>query len=141
MPVRDGKLPCKNPGLHETLVSCLTDPMGAAAKEHSLMDERRKFPRITSHFKLDVKPSSTGAGTAQNASQEGLLFEHDGPVELGAVLDLGLRVAGLSGQVDVRGKVVRCEKSGGGNQYLVAVQFLDVDDAAARSIKEMIEFF
>ena len=105
------------------------------------MDERRKYPRISSNFALDVKPSASGSATAQNLGKGGCLFEHDGPIDVGQVLDLTLSVPPLTGNVAVKGKVVRCEPASSGNQYNIAVQFMDLDEEAETDITRMLESF
>ena len=105
------------------------------------MEERRKHPRISSNFSLDVKPSQKGEGVTQNVSQTGLLFEHGEAVSIGMILDLTLRVPGLSGTVAVQGKVIRCDPGKSGNLFNVAVDFINIDKDAEQSIAEFLKSY
>lgn len=105
------------------------------------MDERRKFPRVSSNFSLDVKPSKPGEGVSQNVSQTGLLFEHGESVDIGVVLDLTLRVPGLSGSVAVKGKVIRCDPGESGKMFNVAVNFVDMDKDTEESISDFLKSY
>lgn len=110
--------------------------------KNSGSDEKRKFTRINSHFTLEVTPSSSGAeGTGLNVSQGGVLFFHKEQVKIGQLLSLNLRVPGFSGDINVRGKVVRCESAGSSGGFNVAVSFIDLDLDAEMSIREMLETF
>lgn len=105
------------------------------------MSDKRRFPRINSKFALEVIPSEMGEGTSQNVSKGGLLFTHNGAINVGTILYLTLRVPGLSGSIDVKGKVLRCDPSGTGNLTNVAVNFVDLDPESEKSIMEMLETF
>ena len=105
------------------------------------MEDRRRFPRLSSNFAIEVIPSDSGQGTGQNVSQGGLMFTHPGAISPGTVLYLTLRVPGLSGSVDVKGKVVRCEAVGTRNMHNVAVNFVDMDEESERVITELLESF
>jgi len=105
------------------------------------MQERRQFPRITSHFSVEVKPSKVDrSGRAHNISQGGLLFEHGEKVDIGALLDLNLRFPGLTGLSQLKGKVIRCDELGQG-RYAVAINFVDTTPEMEASIREMLESF
>ncbi len=104
------------------------------------MDERRKFPRLKSSFTVEVRPSEEREGQTHNISAGGILFMHKKEVTPGAILDLTLRVPGLSGTVDIKGKVVRCDIAQAGS-YNVGVQFVDVDEEAVKEILETIQSF
>jgi len=105
------------------------------------MEERRRFPRVSSNFALEVVPSDSGEGEGQNVSQGGLLFTHQGPMNIGSIIGLTLRVPSLSGTVEVKGKIVRCESTGSGNMHNVAVNFVDVDTETEQSIMDLLESF
>ena len=104
------------------------------------MEERRKYPRLKSSFTLEVKPSKLKEGQTHDISQGGIMFGHKEPITVGTILDLTMRVPGLSGSVDVQGKVIRCETDAGGT-FSVAVQFLDIDEATTKNILETIQSF
>ena len=101
------------------------------------MDERRRFHRISSQFSLEVHPSESGEGTSQNVSATGLLFSQKSPSPIGTTLYLTIRQPGLSGDVSVKGRVVRCEPIG--SQFQIAVQFVDVDKETEDSILDLVK--
>ena len=103
--------------------------------------DRRKFPRISTNFSLEVAPSPTGVGEGMNVSQGGVQFSHKGKVDVGQVLSLTLRVNGFSGTVNVNGKVLRCEPAGTDGYYSVSINFVGVDSDTEKSIIEMINSF
>ena len=105
------------------------------------MSEKRKFPRVDSKFALEVIPSDAGAGKSTNVSEGGLLFVHDGPINVGTMLYITLRVPGLSGSISVKARVLRCDASGSGKTHNVAVNFVDIDEDTEDSIKELLESF
>ncbi len=102
------------------------------------MDERRRYPRLSANFSLEVKPSSAGSG--ENISRGGLLFQHPTPIAPGAIVDLAVRVPSLTGTIDVKGKVVRCDR-GSGSGYQVAVNFVDLDAESESTIREILETY
>lgn len=102
--------------------------------------ERRKYPRISANFSLEVSPSEVGVGEGMNVSQGGVQFSHEGKLELGQVVSLTMRVNGFSGVVSVRGKVLRCDLSSG-NTYNISVNFIGVDNETEKSILDMINSF
>ncbi|MCB1171916.1 MAG: PilZ domain-containing protein [Leptospiraceae bacterium] len=104
------------------------------------MEEKRKYPRVKSNFSLEVKPSQSGAGFSHNVSEGGLLFEHQGPLPVDGIIDLTLRVPGLSGTTQVKAKVVRCEPSQG-ETCNVAVNFVDIDNESSSAIRDWLESF
>lgn len=101
------------------------------------MEERRRFHRVTSSFSLEVHPSESGEGTSQNVSLTGILFVQRTPSPVGTVLYITLRQPGLSGEISVKAKVVRCEPVG--SQYQIAAQFVDVDSETEDSIAELLK--
>ena len=102
------------------------------------MDERRKYPRLSSNFSLKVQPSPHGQGSGENVSQHGMFFYHDGPIAIGSLLDLSVRLAGMSGSIEVKGKVVRCEAPTSGQRHGIAVAFVDVDPETDKNLTEML---
>lgn len=101
------------------------------------MEERRRFHRVTSAFSLEVHPSESGEGTSQNVSMTGILFVQRTPASVGTVLYITLRQPGLSGEVSVKAKVVRCEPVG--SQYQIAAQFVDIDQETEDSIGDLLK--
>ena len=108
-----------------------------ASEVDDVMEERRKFHRVKSNFSLEVHPSESGEGTSENVSTTGLLFNQKSPAAIGTVLYLTVRQPGLSGELSVKGKVVRCVPVG--NSFQVAVQFIDVDKETERAITELLD--
>lgn len=102
-------------------------------------EERRQFPRVKSNFNLDVVPSKTRRGQAQNISQQGLLFEHQGSLEVDSMIDVSLRVPGLTGTITVKAKVIRSDPTGIGEGYRVAVNFVNTDEETEQAIKDLLE--
>jgi hypothetical protein len=103
--------------------------------------DRRNFPRITTNFSLEVSPSEVGHGEGKDVSQGGLQFNHKGKVNPGQILNLTIRVNGFSGDVSIKGKVVRCDPSGSDGYYNVAVNFVDIDAETEKSVIDMINSF
>lgn len=102
-------------------------------------EERRKFPRVNSNFSLDVAPSKTRRGQAQNLSQGGLMFTHQGEVEIDSLIDVTLRVPGLTGSIVTRAKVIRCDPTGVGENFHIAVNFVNIDEETEQAIKDLLE--
>ncbi len=105
------------------------------------MQDRRKYPRISSTFSLEVKPSPAGGGTSENVSKEGLLFTHNGEIPRGEILDLTLRVPWFTGSINVKGKVIRCDPTEPKGTYNVAINFVDADEDTQKSITGLINSF
>ena len=108
---------------------------------NSTQMDRRKYPRITSNFSLEVSPSAVGHGEGKDISQGGLQFNHKGKVDAGQILHLTIRVNGFSGDVSVNGKVIRCDPSGSEGYYNVAINFVDIDAETEKSVIDMINSF
>lgn len=102
------------------------------------MEERRKYPRVSHRFNLEVKPV-VGTTTGRDVSKGGVSFTHAESVAPGTILDLDLRVPGLSGSYKLKGKVIRSIPEG--DKYAVAVNFVDVDPATETAISEMLQSF
>lgn len=103
--------------------------------------DRRKFPRITTNFSIEVSPSDVGHGEAKDISQGGLQFNHKGKVDPGQILNVTIRVNGFSGDVNIKGKVIRCEPSGSDGYYNVSINFVDIDPETEKSVVDMINSF
>jgi len=103
--------------------------------------DRRKYPRITSNFSLEVSPSEVGHGEGKDISQGGLQFTHKGKLDAGQILNLTIRVNGFSGDVSLKGKVIRCDPSGSEGSYNVAINFIDIDLETEKSVIDMINSF
>lgn len=102
------------------------------------MQERRKFPRVSHRFELDVQPAG-GSGTGRDVSKGGVSFIRKEKVEEGSLLDLAIRVPGLTGAFKVKGKVIRCLPEG--DHYSVAVNFVDVDSQTEKELTELLQSF
>ena len=102
------------------------------------MEERRKFPRVSHRFELEVHPVG-GEATGRDVSKGGISFTHHENVPAGTTLDLEIRVPGLSGSYKVKGRVVRTRPEG--SKYVVAVNFVDVDAATESAITDMLQSF
>ncbi len=76
------------------------------------------------------RKSYTYHGTVQDISEFGLAFGHAMEIELGAVLEIGLKLPGPdTGLMDIAGKVVRLLESpeqNPGYSYVYGVEFFDV---------------
>ncbi|MBI3394446.1 MAG: PilZ domain-containing protein [Spirochaetia bacterium] len=103
-----------------------------------MTDERRRFPRLSSNFSLEVKPATPVSG--QNISKGGLMFTHPAALDPGSVVQLVLRVPSLSGSVDVKAKVIRCERASGPG-YNVAVNFVDLEPDQETQIEDFVNSF
>jgi len=108
---------------------------------NSTQIDRRKYPRITSNFSLEVSPSEVGHGEGRDISQGGLQFSHKGKLNVGQILNITIRVNGFSGDVNVKGKVLRCEQGGPEGNYHVAINFVDIDPETEKSVIDMINSF
>lgn len=102
--------------------------------------ERRRFPRISANFSLEVSPSDSGVGQGMDVSQGGVQFSHKGKLESGQIINLTLRVNGFSGIVSVTGRVIRCDHSSG-DTFNVAANFVNIDKETETSIIEMLQSF
>ena len=80
-------------------------------------------------------------GQAENLSQEGLLFTHQGSIAAGSMIDISLRVPGLTGTITVQAKVIRSDATGIGDGYRVAVNFVNTDEETEKAIKDLLETF
>ena len=102
------------------------------------MQERRKFPRVSHRFNLEVQPIG-GEATGRDVSKGGISFTHHENLPAGTSLDLEIRVPGLSGSYKIKGQVLRTVPEG--SHFMVAVNFVDVDAQTETAITEMLQSF
>ena len=101
--------------------------------------ERRRFPRVHQTFSVDVAPSKIRRGQSQNLSQNGLLFTHSDPLDIDTLIEVTLRVPGLTGMIASKARVVRCQQTYTGTDYNIAVQFVNIDEETEAAVKDLLE--
>ena len=100
------------------------------------MSEKREFPRVDFAFQVSILPGETAEGT--NLSQKGIGLRVSEKCEIDSIIELQLHAPGFTGEVDIKGKVIRCEPVNDGG-YEVGIVFADVDDETQNFIYEYID--
>lgn len=99
------------------------------------MQERRKFPRVDLAFQVSILPEASAEG--KNLSQEGIGFHSKTKCEIDSIIDLQLHTPGFTGDVDIKGKVVRCEPYK--DEFEIGVVFVDIEPETEQFIYEFID--
>ncbi len=113
----------------------MTDPENHVSEQ----DERRKYPRVSSKFAVEVMPSMSPSAESENLSQNGLLFRHNGALQAGTIVLLTLRMPGSTGSVTVNARVIRSTPIGKAGSHRVAVNFMGTDAATEKRIRDFLE--
>ncbi|MCE9500403.1 MAG: PilZ domain-containing protein [Leptospira sp.] len=100
--------------------------------------ERRKHIRIQPSMAMEVKIDPQGSGHTKNISVGGITFSSDTPYELGTILDLSIRMASLTGSMELKGKVLRCDPIDS-RHYTITVNYVDTDTDTELEIEELIK--
>ncbi|MEM7179598.1 MAG: PilZ domain-containing protein [Spirochaetota bacterium] len=99
------------------------------------MSEKREFPRVDFAFQVSILPGATAEGT--NLSQKGIGLRVSEKCEIDSIIELQLHAPGFTGEVDIKGKVTRCEPVK--DEYEVGIVFADVDEETQNFIYEYID--
>ena len=109
------------------------------------MSKQRIYPRLNRKINVQVISSNSGDDTvssSKNVSHNGLCFFNPQPLDIGSYITMKLTIPIVSHEIDVKGTVKRCGKSG--DQYEIAVELTDVNtqfdswiaDALVKGLKE-----
>ncbi|MDD5730255.1 MAG: PilZ domain-containing protein [Candidatus Omnitrophica bacterium] len=113
------------------------------------MDEKRIAPRISWNFvvkyrlRRDEFPGPWEVSVIQNISKCGCCFFGSVQFELGAVLDVEIKLPSMKEPMTFVGEVKRCDsnKDRNMNSFRIGVKFLEMDETKKDNFFSTVDFF
>ena len=94
-------------------------------KQKELREERRRYPRITGIFDVEIAHQKSRLITDTiNVSASGIYCQCNNPIPLFREIGVNLKIPGTGKVIDCSGVVVRSEKIPKSSRYSIAIFFI-----------------